>query len=496
MAPKVSVCLPVYNGERFLANAIESVSAQTYSDFELIIADDGSKDRSVEIIQSWQNRDNRIKFVRNESNLGLFKNYNRCLDLAQGEYIKTFAQDDLLHPECLSKMVDVLDNHPSVKLVTSMRILIDSNGESIKSQRAPSPEQVFPTNRVIAGNEVLQRCLDPLINYIGEPVAVGFRKECVGEGFDSRFHHVGDIEYWLRILLLGDCFVLPGVYSYFRCHDHSRSATNVQGMMTGLDILRFARKYERVLDGCGLGSEQFKKQAVNAMADNLRMLSDSNIVTEAQLESNNDFTKRLKKITNSECAEERDKLCRMLVEDLRDFRILAYHSLLLTSERNEQDTKHIDVLQNERVIQALEAEARLLMDSWSWRATKALRSINKMFSGCISRTLVRNTSSTPATSSSHEGAVECTINAAVTDENNTTSSSPAPAQSTPNNSIAANSPASSAFRTCAKRPPEDEVVASQNAYIEHLRSEIDLIKSSRSWKLAKVLRRFEKAMSV
>ncbi len=94
--PIVSVCLPTFNGERFLGAAIQSLLSQTFFDFELIICDDCSSDKTVALIQSFAERDPRIKFFQNEKNCGLFENYNVCLGRVIGQFVKLFAQDDLL----------------------------------------------------------------------------------------------------------------------------------------------------------------------------------------------------------------------------------------------------------------------------------------------------------------------------------------------------------------------------------------------------------------
>ena len=101
--PTVSICLPVYNGERFLREAIESVLAQTYEDYELLISDDLSQDSSLEIAHSYAKRDTRIIVSSNPKNLGLFANYNACQKLASGKYIKPFAQDDSTCPSYAGK---------------------------------------------------------------------------------------------------------------------------------------------------------------------------------------------------------------------------------------------------------------------------------------------------------------------------------------------------------------------------------------------------------
>ena len=98
--PKVSVAIPVYNGESHLAETIDSVLAQSWDDFELIICDDRSTDGSLDVAAS--RADGRIRILRNDRNLGFGGNWNRCLAATQGSYIKILPQDDLLHPDCLS----------------------------------------------------------------------------------------------------------------------------------------------------------------------------------------------------------------------------------------------------------------------------------------------------------------------------------------------------------------------------------------------------------
>src|SRR5438874_11358052 len=109
----VSILLPVFNGERYLAQAIESVLAQTHTDFELLVVDDSSTDSSWQIIQKLAKTDDRIFAFKNQTNLGLFQNYNRCLDLSRGDFVKPFAQDDLLVSKALERMHEVFDEQPS-----------------------------------------------------------------------------------------------------------------------------------------------------------------------------------------------------------------------------------------------------------------------------------------------------------------------------------------------------------------------------------------------
>jgi glycosyltransferase involved in cell wall biosynthesis len=112
--PKVSIGLPVYNGEKFVACAIESVLAQDMADLELIISDNASTDTTFEICQSYAGRDSRIRLTRNETNLGAAPNLNKVARLARGQYYKWAAHDDWCAPDFLSKCLTVLESDPSV----------------------------------------------------------------------------------------------------------------------------------------------------------------------------------------------------------------------------------------------------------------------------------------------------------------------------------------------------------------------------------------------
>lgn len=127
--PRVGIGLPVYNGEKYLVQAIESILAQTYTDFELIISDNASSDRTKEICQAYAADDQRIRYYRNERNLGAAPNFNRVFELSSSEYFKWAAYDDIIAPEFLSRCVEALDENPIVVLCVPRSTIIDENGE-------------------------------------------------------------------------------------------------------------------------------------------------------------------------------------------------------------------------------------------------------------------------------------------------------------------------------------------------------------------------------
>lgn len=126
--PKVSIGLPVYNGENFLTEAIEAILDQTYTDFELIITDNASTDHTEAICTEYADRDRRIRYYRSEENRGASWNFNRSFELARGEYFKWAAHDDLFAPEFLEKCVDVLDRYPCISVCHTKVKVIDKEG--------------------------------------------------------------------------------------------------------------------------------------------------------------------------------------------------------------------------------------------------------------------------------------------------------------------------------------------------------------------------------
>jgi glycosyltransferase involved in cell wall biosynthesis len=131
--PKVSVGLVVFNGENYLREAIHSILAQTFTDFELIISDNASTDGTEKICQEYATKDSRIRYSRNIKNIGGVNNENRTFELSRGQYFHWAAYDDLFAPEFLSKCVEVLDRDPSVILCYPLIVSIDECGNKTKT---------------------------------------------------------------------------------------------------------------------------------------------------------------------------------------------------------------------------------------------------------------------------------------------------------------------------------------------------------------------------
>jgi glycosyltransferase involved in cell wall biosynthesis len=159
--PRISIALPVYNGERYLAQAIGSILDQTYRDFELIISDNASTDATEEICRSFEAQDGRVRYIRQPRNIGASPNFNICYALASGEYFKWAAHDDYLEPEYLAACVEVLDAKPDAVLCQSLVRLIDDRDRLIEIHRPiePAAASPLPSER-FAARIRSPRCLD------------------------------------------------------------------------------------------------------------------------------------------------------------------------------------------------------------------------------------------------------------------------------------------------------------------------------------------------
>lgn len=136
--PRVTVGVPVFNGERFVAEALDSILGQTFQDFEIVISDNGSTDRTEYICRSYASRDPRVRYYRNEANRGAAWNHNRVFELARGQYFKWWSHDDLCAPEFLEECVAVLDRDPGVVLCFARTQIIDADRRPVTKYIVPA----------------------------------------------------------------------------------------------------------------------------------------------------------------------------------------------------------------------------------------------------------------------------------------------------------------------------------------------------------------------
>lgn len=367
----ISICLPVFNGSKHLPDAIESVLAQTHTNFDLIISDDCSKDNSLEIIHDYAKRDARIKVLQNENNSGLFANYNRCINEASGAFIKPFAQDDLLHPDALARAFDAFTKHPSVVLVSLNKRVIDEKGKEVNRGY-----KQFQTEQPVEGTEVLKRCLRSVSNEIGEPAAVMFRADCKGTGFDVSFRHLGDLEYFLRILMHGSYISIKEPLWSFRMHETSATKANKKLLLDSVELLRFGRLYGPALASMEGAKENFYQKSMDAI------FSESAVAVKEFAASINSqgisLSDEAKKLVAAVPSEEYFELAlRVLAKVHSDqWRQRNAGSIEALDANSLEQTERASQDRSDR-IQKLEKEYSTYLNCRSWRMSKFLRELNK-----------------------------------------------------------------------------------------------------------------------
>lgn len=210
--PAVSVCIPTYNYGRFLGRAIESTLSQTFGDFELIVCDNASTDNTQAVLATFSHP--RLKVFTNERNIGLFENFNRCLELAQGELVKFLCADDWLAPTCLEKIVPIMLNNPEVGLLTTRGFLVDEEDRTFGLAAA-----AFGDRPVVPATEAIQAQAN-FLNLIGMPSSAMLRRDLAqtAGGFDPAFAPASDVHLWLKILCSKDLGWVPEPLCYLRIH--------------------------------------------------------------------------------------------------------------------------------------------------------------------------------------------------------------------------------------------------------------------------------------
>jgi glycosyltransferase involved in cell wall biosynthesis len=217
----VSVCIPTYNGARYVERTIRSVLAQTWTDFELIVCDDGSTDDTLDVVD--RIHDTRLRVVADGRRVGAGANFQRATSLAEGTYVKLLCQDDVLYPDCLARQVAALDAHADsgVVMVSCRRDIVDDDDRIIYRERGWRG-----ASGVVPGARALRANVRAGTNLVGEPSAVLCSREAFAAagGFDPEVAYMIDLEAWMRLLRRGDLLYLPEALCTFRVSSHSWSA--------------------------------------------------------------------------------------------------------------------------------------------------------------------------------------------------------------------------------------------------------------------------------
>lgn len=251
MNPLISICIPTYNGEKYLKACLDSCLAQNFTDYEIIVCDDQSSDSTLQIVEEYRQKHTSIKIFSNEFNLGLVKNWNRCIELATGTWIKFLFQDDLMYADCLQKFADQFTSGKPL-IVSKRNFILEKESILLKNYyesevRTLENTGFFESNRFSAQQISKIAIKNIALNFIAEPSLVIFKKELVNQcgTFDEELKQICDLEFFLRVASVTGLTYIPEKLCEFRIHSQSTTEKNVGGISyhhAQLESLIFAAK--------------------------------------------------------------------------------------------------------------------------------------------------------------------------------------------------------------------------------------------------------------
>jgi len=234
-APIVSVCVPAYNHGRFVGAAIESALAQTMTDLEVVVSDNCSADETAQVVTALARKDPRVRYEPSPRHMSMGENFNRCLELARGEYVKFLCADDLLEPQCVARLLAAMKAGDAV-LAFCARSFMDE-----ASSVPPRVVGLAKRDWSGAGDEAARRGFY-FGNLIGEPTAVLFRRDRP-ERFADSYTQLVDLDLWLRILEHGRFAFVAEPLCRIRVHDAQATRASIAAGRITADKGRLFRDF-------------------------------------------------------------------------------------------------------------------------------------------------------------------------------------------------------------------------------------------------------------
>jgi glycosyltransferase involved in cell wall biosynthesis len=229
-APRLTIGLPVYNGECLLPEAIDALLGQSYKDFELIISDNASTDRTAEICRGYEEKDSRVRYIRQAKNIGMVPNHNFLVGVARGEFFKWASHDDLYARDFLQRCVDALDKHPEAVLAHAWCVLMDEVGE---------PVQFFRYPEATSARRAPDRFQSMLFDGKGDWTYAIFRTSILRQTPLHGTYHGGDRTLITELTLRGTLYQVPD-WLFFR-RDHPDRHLSTRGWSATFDHRRANR---------------------------------------------------------------------------------------------------------------------------------------------------------------------------------------------------------------------------------------------------------------
>lgn len=248
--PLVSICIPTYNRPNYLKQALEACLNQTYKNLEICITDNSDKDIARNIVKKFKRL--KINYEKNKKNIGSFNNLQKCAKKAKGKYIKFLLDDDLIEPECIEEMVEVMEKHKNVGLVMSPLKIIDSHGKIANPTfyffRKMKLLYRYKEGSGLVDKKTIMKDFLTRIYPCCVPTGIMIRKELFDKigGFDEKFNYIADVDLCMAYAKHSDFYYIDKVLSYWRFGQTSETVNILHRKGIELDIFyRLSKKYSK-----------------------------------------------------------------------------------------------------------------------------------------------------------------------------------------------------------------------------------------------------------
>lgn len=232
--PAVSICIPTYNGKQYLSECINSIIAQTFGDFEVLICDDQSSDGTLDYARELAKGDKRFRFISNPRRFGLVGNWNNCVQQARGEWIKFVFQDDVISPSCLEMLLAACRREGKLFGFCERDFIFEDGTSETQRQWLAKHQQKLRSDYkagVVISEEQAARLAakEPSHNPVGEPTVTLINRKVFQElgGFDESLIQLCDAEFWFRVMINYGAVFVPQSLALFRIHSEATTAKNV-----------------------------------------------------------------------------------------------------------------------------------------------------------------------------------------------------------------------------------------------------------------------------
>ena len=269
--PAISVCIPTYNGAKYIAQTIESILNQTFTDFEVIVSDDGSSDKTLEIVGSFN--DPRIVRIDRLSKVGAEANWNNAVATASASLVKLVCQDDLLYPQCLEVEVQTMSKseNQDVSFCFHLRDFVTPNSRKLSARRVG-----YSNLQKYSKTEILTKVVRSGGNPIGEPMAVTMRKLSLNSAGKFRGDYVIDLDMWSKLSDQGSALFIEQHLSAFRISKTSWTSNLKKSQLSSVRAL--SKKLQIDSDGAITKFDLLRGQIVGLVRAPVRQVASSLIL--------------------------------------------------------------------------------------------------------------------------------------------------------------------------------------------------------------------------